>query len=59
MFESFQNGSYGSQLGYNGVILAVLNLHIALMPYTKFRFNPTYGFRGVSLRCNSDQSSIT
>ena len=27
----------------NGTILAILNLHVATMPPTKFQFNPTYG----------------
>ena len=30
----------------NGRILAILNLHIATMPPTKFQLNPTYGSGG-------------
>ena len=42
-FEEFQNGHHGSNLGYrNGTILAILNLHVATMPHTKFQLNPTY-----------------
>ena len=26
--------------------LAILNLHVATMPLTKFQLNPTYGFGG-------------
>ena len=40
-FEEFQDGRH---LGYrNGKILAILNLHVATMPPTKFQLNPTYG----------------
>ena len=43
-FEEFQDGHHGSHLGYqNGTILAILNLHVAAMPPTKFQLNPTYG----------------
>ena len=43
-FEEFQDGRRGSRLGYrNGTILAILNLHVATMPPTKFQLNPTYG----------------
>ena len=45
-FEEFQ-GRPGGHLGYqNGTILAILNLHVATMPPTKFQFNPTYGTGG-------------
>ena len=34
----------GSHLVHrNGRILAILNLHVATMPPTKFQLNPTYG----------------
>ena len=40
----FQDGCHGGHLWYqNGTILAILNLHAALMPSTKFRLHPTYG----------------
>ena len=43
-FEEFQDGPH---LGYrNGTILAILNLHVATMPPTKFQFNPTYRLGG-------------
>ena len=43
-FEEFQDGDH---LGYrNETILAILNLHVATMPPTKFQFNPTYGSGG-------------
>ena len=29
-----------------GTILAILNLHVAIMPPTKFQLNPTYGSGG-------------
>ena len=36
-FEDFQDGCHGGHLGYlNGTILAILNLHTAPMPSTKF-----------------------
>ena len=43
-FEEFQDGDH---LGYlNGTILAILNLHVATMPPTKFQLNPIYGSGG-------------
>ena len=37
-----QNSCYGSQIGYqNRMIQAILNVHVALIPQTKFRFNLT------------------
>ena len=43
-FEEFQDGGH---LGYrNGTILAILNLHVATMPPTKFQLNPTDGSGG-------------
>ena len=46
-FEEFQDGRHGSQLGYrNEMILAILNLHVATMPPTKFQLNPPYGSGG-------------
>ena len=46
-FEEFQDGHHGSHLGYrNGIILAILNLHDATMPPTKFQLNPTFGSGG-------------
>ena len=38
-FEEFQDGHPGY---LNGIILAILNLHAALMPSSKFWFNPTH-----------------
>ena len=47
LFEEFQDGPHGDHLGYwNGRILAILTLHVATMPPTKFRLNPTYGSGG-------------
>ena len=47
MFEEFQDGLHGGHLGYqNGMILAILNLHVARMPPTKFQLNLTYGSGG-------------
>ena len=46
-FEEFQDGHHGSQLEHwNGMILAIMHLHIATMPPTKFQLNPTYASRG-------------
>ena len=46
-FEEFQYGRHGGHLGYwNKTILAILNLHVATMPPTKFQLNPTYGSGG-------------
>ena len=46
-FEEFQNGRQGGHLGYrNGTIIAILNLHVATMPPTKFQLNPTFEFGG-------------
>ena len=40
-FEEFQDDGH---LGYQkGMILAILNLHAATMPPTKFQLNPIYG----------------
>ena len=44
LFDEFQDGHHGGHLGYwNGTILAILNLHVATMPPTKFQPNQTYG----------------
>ena len=46
-FEEFQEGHDGNHPGYrNRTILAILNLHVATMPPTKFQLNPTYGSGG-------------
>ena len=46
-FEEFQDGRHGGRLEYrNGTILAILNFHVATMPSTKFKLNPTYGSGG-------------
>ena len=43
LFEEFRDGYHGGHLEYqNGNILPILNLHVAPMPYTKFRLNLTY-----------------
>ena len=47
-FEEFQDSCYGGYLGYqNGMILAILNLCVALMPPIKFWLNLTYGLGDV------------
>ena len=47
LFEEFQDGRHGGHLGNgNETILAILNLHVATMPPTKFQPNPTYGSGG-------------
>ena len=47
LFEEFQYGCHGGHLGYqNGTILAILNLHVTLMPPIKFWLNRTYGLGG-------------
>ena len=44
LFEEFQDGRHGGHLGYrNGKSLAILNLHAATVPPTKFQLNPTWG----------------
>ena len=46
-FEKFQAGQHGSHLGYrNGMILAILNLCLTVMPPIKFQLNHTYGLGG-------------
>ena len=41
-FEEFQDGRHCSHLGYwNGMILAILNLCVTVMPPIKFWLNPT------------------
>ena len=46
LFEEF-DGHHGSHLGqWNGMILAILNLYVALMPPIKFLLNLTYGLGG-------------
>ena len=43
LFEDFQDGRHGGHLGYqNRTVLAILNLHAAPMPSTKFQLNLTY-----------------
>ena len=44
-FKEFQDGHRGGHLGYrNGIILAILNLCVTVMPPIKFQLNWT-GFR--------------
>ena len=46
--EEFQDGRHHGHLGcWNGTILAILNLYVALMPPIKFRLNLTYGLEDV------------
>ena len=46
-FEEFQDGHHGSHLGYwNGMILAILNLCLTVMPPIKFQLKGTYGLGG-------------
>ena len=46
-FEEFQDGRHDGRLEYwNRTILAILNLHVATMPPTKFQLNRTYGSGG-------------
>ena len=43
LFELFQGGRHGSQLGYqNETILAILNLYVPPMPPIKVWLNPTF-----------------
>ena len=43
-FEEFQDGRHGGHLGYrDGMILAVLNLCLTVMPPIKFQLSRTYG----------------
>ena len=47
MSFEFQDGHHGGHLGYrSGMILAILNLYVTLMPPIKFQLNPTYGLGG-------------
>ena len=53
-YEEFQDGRRDGHLGYwNGTILAILNLHVATKPPTKFQLNPTYGSGGDVENVNS------
>ena len=46
-FEQFQDGNNGGHLGYrNASSLAILNLHVASMPPTKFQLNSAYHYGG-------------
>ena len=46
LLEDFQYGRCGC-LGYrNEMILAILNLYVSRMPFTKFQLNPTYDLVG-------------
>ena len=45
-FEDFQDGHHGGHLGYwNRMSLAILNLHAAPMPSTKFGLNQPFRSR--------------
>ena len=60
-FQDFQAGHHGGHLGswngtnlailnrgyWNKMVLAILNLYVALMPPIKFQLNPTYGLEDV------------
>ena len=47
LFEEFQYGRRGGHFGYrNETTSAILNLHVATMPPTKFQLNPTYDSGG-------------
>ena len=42
LLKKNQNSCHGSQIGYqNRMIQAILNVHVAPIPQTKFRFNLT------------------
>ena len=44
LFEEFQDGHRGGHLGYwSGMILAILNLYVIVMPPIKFQLNLTCG----------------
>ena len=46
-FEEFQDGRRSGHLGYqNGMILAILNLCVTVMPPIKIWLNPTYNLGG-------------
>ena len=45
--KNFELGRHGGHLRYqNRTILAILNLHVATMPPTKFQLNPAFGSGG-------------
>ena len=47
--EEFQDGCHAHHLGYwNGMILAILNLCVTVMPPIKFQLNRTYGLGDVT-----------
>ena len=51
MFEEFQDGCHGDQLGYQNVtILAILNLCVTVMPPIKFWLYLTYGLEEMSFK---------
>ena len=46
-FEEFQDDRHGDHLGYqNGMILAIMNLSVTVMPPIKFQLNQTLGLGG-------------
>ena len=46
-FEDFQDGHLCGHIGHlNRMILAVLNLHVAPMPPSKFQLELTHGLEG-------------
>ena len=50
-FEEFQDGRSGGQLVYQKEkMLAILKLHVALMPPINFKLNPTFGLGGKSFK---------
>ena len=49
--ENFQDGHHGGHLDYwYGMLLAVLNLHVTLMPPNKFQLNLTWFGRRCCLK---------
>ena len=58
-FEEFQDGRHGGHLGYrNGMILAILNLYVAMMSPIKFRLNLSHSLKMSERDDFSDSESL-
>ena len=58
LLEAFQMAAMVAILDQNGAILAILNLHVALMSPTRIQFNQTYRFMIFKMRLKNFMNGI-